>query len=56
MMTSEGDVMLCLFSQEIYIFVAWHEPLPDVSDIMLTAKNGYNSEGCWYLEAEVTRV
>jgi hypothetical protein len=55
-MTSEGDVLLWLFSQKMYIFVAWHKPLLDVSGILLAVENGYNSNGCWYLEAEVTRV
>jgi hypothetical protein len=53
-MTSEGVVLLWLFLQEMYIFVAWCKPLLDISCILLTTKNRYNSEGCWYLEAEIT--
>jgi hypothetical protein len=55
-LTSDGSVLLWVFSQEMYIFVAWSETLLDVSGFLLAAKNGYNSEGCWYLEAEVSRV
>jgi hypothetical protein len=54
MLTSEGSVPLWVFSQKMYIFVAWCETLIDVSGFLLTVKSGYNSEGCWYLEAEVS--
>jgi hypothetical protein len=52
----EGSVLLWVFSQEMYIFVAWRETLLDVSGFLLTAEHGYNFEGCWYFEAEVGRV
>jgi hypothetical protein len=39
----EGSVPLVVFSQEVYIFVAWCETLLDVSGFLLTVKNGYNS-------------
>jgi hypothetical protein len=45
-LTSDGSVLLWVFSQEMYIFVAWSETLLDVSGFLLAAKNGYNSEGC----------
>jgi hypothetical protein len=42
----EGSVLLLVFLQEAYIFVAWCDTLLDVSGFLLTTKHGYNSEGC----------
>jgi hypothetical protein len=55
-LTGECTVVLWIFSQEMYIFVALRETPLNVSGSMLTVENKYNSEGCWHLEAEVTRV
>jgi hypothetical protein len=52
----EGGVLLWVFSQEVYIFVAWCETFLNVSGFLLTTKHGYNSEDCWYFEVEVSRV
>jgi hypothetical protein len=53
-LTGKGSVLLWVFSQEMYIFVAWREALLDVSGFLLTVNNRYNSKGYWYLEAEVS--
>jgi hypothetical protein len=53
---SEGGVLLLVLLQEMYIFVVWRETPLDVYGFLLTVEYGYNSEGCWYFEAEVSRV
>jgi hypothetical protein len=40
----------------VHIFVPGREALLDISSILLTAKNGYNSNGCWDLETKISRV
>jgi hypothetical protein len=37
--TDEGVMLLWLFPQNIYIFVAWRETLLNVSGILLSAKD-----------------
>jgi hypothetical protein len=37
--TGEGVVLLGLFSQKMYIFVAWQEALLNVFGILLTTKD-----------------
>jgi hypothetical protein len=51
-----GVVLLWFFPQEMYIFMTWHKTLLNVPGILLTSKDGFDSEGCWYFEVEVTRV
>jgi hypothetical protein len=40
----------------MYIFVTTREALLNISGILLTTKNGYNSEGFMGLEAEIARM
>jgi hypothetical protein len=46
-------MLVCLFSQEVYVLVAWREALLNVFGLLLTAKDGYYAKGCLYFEAKV---